>query len=377
MRLLQRINHSYNDVCCTCWRIRQHQFLVVAVVVTIVFVVSGPAKLVVVQAFQQHSPVSSATTSTSTVKQLQGTGQRRSPWSSSSSLSFIRPICIWNLRECLYCLSSSRSASSSSSSSSDVETSEPKQVDDTTTNRTDSDSMDFSSYRISPNAITTSTSTAAAAATTVMYQFRGIVETGYGRGGKQLGVPTANLGPSPFFHVALTNISTGVYFGFAVLERHSIKNNDDDVADVDMVDRCMEENDTDHMSPIYNAVVNIGYSPTFVGQENKRKIIEAHLLSSSSPSTPMLDFYNRTMRLQLIAYLRPEMKFPSLSDLIQQITNDITTACRLLIQEPYATSYRNDTFLISQSESSSSIWIGRNGGTATASYEIIQNAQPN
>ena len=51
-----------------------------------------------------------------------------------------------------------------------------------------------------------------------IYRFRGIVETGNGRGGKKLGFPTANLGPSTFFDSALTNISTGVYFGHAMID---------------------------------------------------------------------------------------------------------------------------------------------------------------
>ena len=33
----------------------------------------------------------------------------------------------------------------------------------------------------------------------IIYRFRGIVETGYGRGGKKLEFPTANLGPSTFY----------------------------------------------------------------------------------------------------------------------------------------------------------------------------------
>ena len=51
-------------------------------------------------------------------------------------------------------------------------------------------------------------------------KFRGIVASGYGRGGKTLGVPTANL-PETLFSSALENVTTGVYFGWAVIEQLS------------------------------------------------------------------------------------------------------------------------------------------------------------
>ena len=189
----------------------------------------------------------------------------------------------------------------------------------------------------------------------IMYRFRGVVETGYGRGGKKLGFPTANLGPATFFDHALTNISTGVYFGYAMIEQSFHEN---------------ENISTGATSSMYKAVVNIGYSPTFVGNENKLKIIEAHLLLPERQlSTPMLDFYNATIRLQLIGYIRPEMKFSSFPDLIQQITNDIDTAKQLFIKDPFVNSEcSQDAFFVINEQQP---WIGTNGGNSTASYEIV------
>jgi riboflavin kinase len=170
-------------------------------------------------------------------------------------------------------------------------------------------------------------------------RFRGLVETGYGRGGKKLGVPTANLGPSTLLDVALSNLSTGVYLGFAVLE---------DTSEVDAL--------------IHKAVVNIGYSPTFVGQENAVKIIEAHLIVDA----PILDFYQRTMRLQLVGFMRDEMKFPSFPDLINQIQYDVRIAGYLLEQEKYSV-FRSDSYL---SSASTQPWIGSSGGNLTCSWEF-------
>jgi hypothetical protein len=70
---------------------------------------------------------------------------------------------------------------------------------------------------------------------------RGPVAKGYGRGGKKLGVPTANL-PKSLFKEALSDMPTGVYCGWATVD-----------------------NDKGETSPPIKAVVNVGYSPTFVG----------------------------------------------------------------------------------------------------------------
>ena len=201
-----------------------------------------------------------------------------------------------------------------------------------------------------------------------IYRFRGIVETGFGRGGKKLGFPTANLGPSTFFDTALMNISTGVYFGSALIEfpdgNDNHNNNDDDTT--------TNTTDATHSNRniIYKTVVNIGYSPTFVGNENKMKIIEAHLLlPPPSETATFMDFYNTTIRLQLLGYLRPEMKFASLPDLIQQITNDIDTAHQLFMEHPYNnTQWVQDSFFVLNQEQP---WIGTSGGNSTASYEIL------
>ena len=79
---------------------------------------------------------------------------------------------------------------------------------------------------------------------------KGPVMEGYGRGSKQLGVPTANL---PQFDSQLKkyDIKRGVYFGWARVDG--------------------DERD-------YPVVCNIGFSPTFEEDPNDCLTIEAHLL---------------------------------------------------------------------------------------------------
>lgn len=173
-------------------------------------------------------------------------------------------------------------------------------------------------------------------------RLRGTVDSGYGRGGKKLGFPTANL-PSSLFQTALDKIPTGVYFGWALIEG------------------------TGSSLP-HKAAVNVGYSPTFEGKENKEKIVEAHLILGDE-DPPLADFYGKVMRLSLLSFLRPEQKFNSFLELIQAITTDIANAKESLDREPYV-SFRMDGFLTEASVT----WIGRNGGDESASWEFEPSA---
>lgn len=122
-------------------------------------------------------------------------------------------------------------------------------------------------------------------------RLRGTVDEGYGRGGKKLGFPTANL-PSSLFVDALGGVPTGVYMGYAVIEPSTSMDKDDDKTPMKK-----------GRGVIHKAVVNVGYSPTFDGLENKEKIVEAHLIVDKGSIEG--DFYGETMRLALSGFLRP------------------------------------------------------------------------
>lgn len=64
----------------------------------------------------------------------------------------------------------------------------------------------------------------------------------------------------------------------------------------------------------YHAVVNIGERPTFNGLISQ---VEAYLLDFNQ------DIYGQTLTLQLLSFLRPEQRFPSVHALIAQIQQDI------------------------------------------------------
>ncbi|CAN0440363.1 unnamed protein product, partial [Ectocarpus sp. 8 AP-2014] len=95
------------------------------------------------------------------------------------------------------------------------------------------------------------------------------VSTGYGRGSKKLGVPTANL-PESQFAENLRTLPTGVYFGWAALE--GAANNEGEGGKGDA-----SGGGGDGGEGPWKCVANVGYSPTFAGQENAEKIVEGHL----------------------------------------------------------------------------------------------------
>jgi riboflavin kinase/FMN adenylyltransferase len=119
------------------------------------------------------------------------------------------------------------------------------------------------------------------------YQIRGKVVTGRDRGGKLLGIPTANIN----LHDELCP-KTGIY---AVTVEYSGKQ--------------------------YKGVANIGYSPTF---DDHEFTIEVHIFDFDS------NIYGEKIRVNFIQRIRDEIKFSNISELIDQIKKDIATARELL-----------------------------------------------
>ncbi|MFM1846588.1 MAG: bifunctional riboflavin kinase and synthetase [Pseudomonadota bacterium] len=72
----------------------------------------------------------------------------------------------------------------------------------------------------------------------------------------------------------------------------------------------------------YPAVTNIGVRPTFGGV---RPTIESHLIGYSGE-----EFYGEAVGVEFVSRLRPEMKFPSVVELTDQIRHDVGVAQKVL-----------------------------------------------
>ena len=125
------------------------------------------------------------------------------------------------------------------------------------------------------------------------FAVRGPVAKGYGRGGKKLGFATANL-DSDIIGDVLGDLEKGVYAAFY---------------------------QTAASEEPKRAVVNVGVAPTFEGQEQPVKLVEAHLLDHDGS-----DLYGDMLALLMVAFIRPEMKFDGLDALKAQIGADCETA---------------------------------------------------
>ena len=128
---------------------------------------------------------------------------------------------------------------------------------------------------------------------------RGPVAQGFGRGSRKLGIPTANL-PCSLFQEALAELPCGVYVGWTGIR-----------------------------GAVHKCVCNIGFSPTFAGEENPEKIVEAHIMAEFES-----DFYDEEMRLLLLGFIREERKFSGIEELLATINADIETAKAELDLEP-------------------------------------------
>lgn len=122
------------------------------------------------------------------------------------------------------------------------------------------------------------------------YRLSGTVEKGLQRG-QTLGFPTANLACAKNRVVP----AVGTYGGFAILDGTQ-----------------------------YQAVCNIGHSPTFEETLLKPRI-EVHLLDYNGPA-----FYDQPLSMNFVAHLRDEMKFPTVNDLVCQIEADCQLTRHLL-----------------------------------------------
>lgn len=128
-------------------------------------------------------------------------------------------------------------------------------------------------------------------------RFSGRVIHGFGRGGKQLGFPTANL---PVDDDAAPDLPVGIYYGVARVPEVS-------------------------GDAIFGMAMSVGWNPYF---QNERKALEVHVLHDFGA-----DFYGATLHAAVLGFVRPEHNFASLDDLKQAIADDVSYA-RARLSDP-------------------------------------------
>lgn len=161
------------------------------------------------------------------------------------------------------------------------------------------------------------------------------VVRGYGRGSKDLGIPTANISRENLTCSigSFDELPTGIYWGYARIISGG--------GDIDSSEKNDQENSINKIpgGEVYTTAVSIGYNPTY---NNKEKTVEPHLIAesthprrhaSSTGETMFGDFYDTTIVLSVVGYLRPELPFEGLEKLTLAIKKDIQDACTLAKEE--------------------------------------------
>ena len=147
------------------------------------------------------------------------------------------------------------------------------------------------------------------------------VVRGFGRGSKELGIPTANIDSRNDLSCSCgdwENLPTGIYWGFARIGEVTEDDSNEEV-----------------IGRVHTAAISIGYNPTY---NNKEKTVEPHLIApinspqrfaSCSNETQYGDFYDQTIVLSVIGYIRPELPFEGIEKLTAAIKNDIKDSEKL------------------------------------------------
>lgn len=126
-----------------------------------------------------------------------------------------------------------------------------------------------------------------------LHSVRGVVVQGDARG-RELGFPTANLGPKTGAKTLEGMVpADGVYAGYALVGENS-----------------------------YPAAISVGNNPTFTPTGQSR--VEAYLLDFSG------DLYGQTIEVLFADYIRPTLTFNSVEDLITQMHADVES-CRVAL----------------------------------------------
>lgn len=135
--------------------------------------------------------------------------------------------------------------------------------------------------------------------------------SGFGRGSKLLGCPTANLDPTAFQHT-LVGVPRGVYMGWVQVGPPSAS------------------------TPVYKTVLSLGTNTTFADVHNET--VESYVLHDF-PS----DFYGQTISIVILAFLRPMHKYDGLAALIKDIERDVRVG-DVALDRPEFAHFKNDHF---------------------------------
>ncbi|KAG0332239.1 riboflavin kinase [Podila humilis] len=170
----------------------------------------------------------------------------------------------------------------------------------------------------------------------------GTVIKGFGRGSKDLGIPTANL-PEESIAEQEKDMVTGIYFGWAQVvvktdkdhhlqQQHNTSTGSSSSVSVSSATISPSSSTsslaTSCPATVYPMVMSLGWNPFY---KNEKKSAEVHIMHNFHK-----DFYGDELRVVVLGYIRPELDYTTLEALIEDINIDIEVAHRSLDRPDYA-----------------------------------------
>jgi riboflavin kinase len=164
----------------------------------------------------------------------------------------------------------------------------------------------------------------------------GQVISGFGRGSKELGIPTANLPVDDALTPWISSVPSGVYFGWASLNLPPSHPDSIPTPTTTSTTTTTASNPppSDGLNrgengfTVYPMVMSIGYNPFY---KNTVRSAEVHVLHHFTS-----DFYGAEMRLLITGFIREEKDYAGLEALIADINFDCEVAKRSLAREGWA-----------------------------------------
>lgn len=178
----------------------------------------------------------------------------------------------------------------------------------------------------------------------------GKVIKGFGRGSKDLGIPTANIPIEGLSVGGNENLESGVYYGWAGISpcNATQQNPPSDISsyklmtsdvlkDLQTILSSETPSTSSTQGTVYPMVMSIGWNPFY---KNTVRSVEVHIMQDFDT-----DFYGSHMNLLILGFIRPELDYVSKESLIADIKTDIDVAGRSLSRPAYVTLAR-DPYLV-------------------------------
>ncbi|KAI5806180.1 hypothetical protein EDC01DRAFT_137607 [Geopyxis carbonaria] len=167
----------------------------------------------------------------------------------------------------------------------------------------------------------------------------GPVIQGFGRGSKELQIPTANIPIEGLSVGGCSDIESGVYYGFASLDLPPPTATAAPTAEQGAIkaDDAQLGNDLEKGGNVFPMVMSIGWNPFY---KNEVRSVEVHIIHAFEE-----DFYGVEMRLSILGWIRPEFDYISRDALIEDIRMDIKVGVESLKREGYK-KFMEDPYLL-------------------------------